>query len=512
GTEGQISLEASAARQDGDCCRLCVTISVPDSGSGGQTRTVPDLLDLLDLPELADLAAIRLHGRIGLELALCKRLARLMNGKIEVHGQAGAQVLRFAVDLPCVADATVGVRILLMAQHATDGDRLAEQMRASGMRVDAFDGVSAALAALAQAASGQDPYRIAILGGKIQGMDCEVLGAAIKADAACRDVLLVALGAWPRGHDEPDLAQAGFCAVIASPPQPEQVLDTARTLCEAIAGGRDPGFITPDFVSPGTAAVPQAGTPAFAGRRVLVADDNPVNRQVAQRMVQNLGCAVDMAADGEQALAMHAAQPYDLILMDCQMPQLDGYQATGRIRALEGAASRVPVIAVTACATPGEREKCLACGMDDFIAKPVRPHLLAAAIGRWLGAAPEKAPQPGAHAACADELDVVRDMFGADFAELARLYQKDSPPRIAALQQAGAAQDYPHMAKVAHALSGSSVSIGATGLSTLCKELELCAKAGAVDDFTDRLAAIEAEYDRIGARLRSMVRPKAEPA
>lgn len=109
-----------------------------------------------------------------------------------------------------------------------------------------------------------------------------------------------------------------------------------------------------------------------------------------------------------------------------------------------------------------------------------------------------------------DELDAVRDMFGADFAELAKLYRNDSPPRIATLRQAGMAGDCPQVAKVAHAFAGSSASIGASGLAALCKELELCAKANTLNDFTQRLAAIEAEYDRIGNRLQAMQQPNPE--
>lgn len=236
--------------------------------------------------------------------------------------------------------------------------------------------------------------------------------------------------------------------------------------------------------------------------RVLVADDNPVNQQVAQCMVEKLGCHVDVVSDGAEAVAMHAVHPYDLILMDCQMPRVDGYQATQRIRALEGDERHTPVIALTACATQGERENCLANGMDDFIAKPVRPQTLKEVLGRWLACAVEK--QRAAARPCIDELDTVSEAFGADFAELARLYRHDSPPRIAALYSAAAAGDRLQVAKIAHAFAGSSASIGATGLSALCKELERCAKADTPDDFTHRLAAIETEYDRISGKLQAM--------
>jgi HPt (histidine-containing phosphotransfer) domain-containing protein len=199
---------------------------------------------------------------------------------------------------------------------------------------------------------------------------------------------------------------------------------------------------------------------------------------------------------------MHQAQPYELILMDCQMPGMDGREAASRIRALEGAASRVPVVAVTACATPSERECCLSAGMDDFIAKPLRPQVLDAALTKWLAVQNVTAPieQP-----CNDELDAVRNMFGADFAELAALYMNDSPPRITRLQAAGVDGDSATVAKVAHAFSGSSASIGASGLAALCKELEQEAKAGKLDQFAHRMAAIELEYGRICSRIQALL-------
>ena len=260
--------------------------------------------------------------------------------------------------------------------------------------------------------------------------------------------------------------------------------------------------------SQGTTAQTSACAPADGERvqtftgRVLVADDNPINQQVAQYMVEKFGCHADVASDGAEAVALHAAHPYDLILMDCQMPQLDGYQATQRIRVLEGSVRHTPVIALTACATQSERENCLANGMDDFITKPVQPQALEEVLGRWLAHVPTK--HDSAAPPCTDKLDAVREMFGADFAELTKLYQRDSSPRIAALYSAAAAGDHLQVAKVAHAFAGSSASIGATSLSALCRELELRAKADTPDDFMHRLAAIKTEYGRISDRLQSM--------
>lgn len=243
--------------------------------------------------------------------------------------------------------------------------------------------------------------------------------------------------------------------------------------------------------------------PVLAGRRILVADDNPVNRKFAARLLEQLGCIVALAEDGRQAEQMHAQSGYDLILMDCEMPQLDGYEATRRIRRTEGERRHTPIVALTACASPGDRENCIAAGMDDFIAKPAQKRELARTLTRWL---PQASPCLGDYSPEArDELEAVRDMFGKDFAELGLLYLTDSPARVAALRAAGTADDPGHTAKIAHAFSGSCASIGASALSRMCRELEVAAKSGALEEFGQRMTAIEAEYLRVSARLRALL-------
>lgn len=238
-----------------------------------------------------------------------------------------------------------------------------------------------------------------------------------------------------------------------------------------------------------------------AGARILVAEDNPVNLEVALRILEKLGYAADPARDGQEAIDRHCAAAYDLVLMDCEMPGVDGYQATQRIRAMEGAARHTPIIALSA--GDEERERCLSAGMDAFLQKPLRPQILAGALARWLPSA--AIGDAVSMDAGKDELDTVRRMFGADFAELSALYRTDTPLRIATLRQAHANGNLAQLASVAHVLSGSSMSIGATGLSALCRELELHAKAGSLGDSASRLVVIEAEYLRISSKLQSLL-------
>ena len=253
----------------------------------------------------------------------------------------------------------------------------------------------------------------------------------------------------------------------------------------------------------------------FAGRRILVVEDNIVNRTVVTHMLQKLGCTVEIAVDGRQAVAMTAVRPIDLILMDCQMPELDGYQATGQIRDREAthasARARTPIVALTAYAVAGEREKCLAAGMDDFMAKPVRPNLLRDMLGRWLRAPSGSDATAHVQAATeADDLDAIQEMFGTDFPALADLYTVDSPKRIEALRAAACERDTLALAMVAHALSGSSASMGASGLAAMCQSLELQARAGWPDQLDARIDAIAFEYTRIESRLSEMVQTTPE--
>lgn len=236
---------------------------------------------------------------------------------------------------------------------------------------------------------------------------------------------------------------------------------------------------------------------------ILVVDDNPVNLHMAAAMLQKLGYRADIAADGQEAIDMHARNNYDALLMDCEMPQLDGYQATRRIRDVEGATRRTPIIALSASASADDRDACLAAGMDDFLSKPLRPQAVMEVLQRVRSAT--RSADVSVTAECDDGLDAVRAMFGSDFTELAALYQRDTPPRLASMREASTTGDGARLVALAHALAGSSVSIGATCLSDLCMELEAHTKAHGSVQLGARLDRIEAEYVRIRERLQTML-------
>lgn len=398
--------------------------------------------------------------------------------------------LHLSLELPIASNPLSSIRGLLIAEHAGAWAERLAPFCAQGARIDVFDSAMAGLAAIGKAAEAGAPYRVVMLEPQVQGMDADVLCAAIKGDPAGKDILLACLGR--ADENAAQLARAGFSALIREAAHADDLVPVLSQLWGAAAEGHAPPFLSTDACE---------ASPVFAGRRILVADDNPVNQQVAVRMLENLGCRASVAADGRQAFDMHCANQFDLILMDCEMPEMDGYEATRQIRRSQQ--HHTPILALTACTGQGEQEQSLAAGMNDFLSKPIREKTLAQALERWLP--PAVGAVPPAVAEYEDELAAIQQMFGADFAELAALYRNDSPPRLATLHHAHAAGDQELLAKIAHALSGSSVSIGATGLSALCKSLELHANAGTLNDFKARMHAIEAEYRRVCGKLQAML-------
>jgi CheY-like chemotaxis protein len=247
----------------------------------------------------------------------------------------------------------------------------------------------------------------------------------------------------------------------------------------------------------------------LATLRVLVADDNPVNAILARHLLQSIGCNVDIASSGELALAMHVDHGYDLIIMDCQMDELDGFAATRRLRATELDDERTPVVGWTSDAE-GQRARCIDSGMDDVLPKPLSKEALVRVLARWCGPRHEAGGDVGAGSSAAPmqpsvdrELRALQELFGDAFEDVANIYTAESPRRLAALDTCLAEDDYVGAGRLAHALAGSSASIGARSVSQLCRSLELACRDGvllacpelrkrigrAYSEFNERLAA-----------------------
>ncbi len=509
--EGQVTLEVAALAEQGGHCSL--QISVSDTGIG----MTPDVLkSVFEKFTQADPSTTRTYGGTGLGLAICMQLVELMNGQIGVESKPGTGTkFWFRLDLPIAPETPgvpemrklTGVRALYADVHPGNRQLVKTQLEQQGMQVGCEASAAGILHALRQAAFEGDAYRLLIVGSQLGDMDAMELCKAVKADSSCADTMLVMLSSSSRPSDAQRFADAGFAAFLTSPVPQHMLLEILGILCHNADSHIKPPFLTAATLNAGLTE--HDDNAPFANLRLLVADDNLVNQRVAGHMLRRLGCQVSFAASGHAVIAMHAEKNYDLIFMDCQMPGLDGYDAALKIRLSESPGKRVPIVALTAHAIQGERERCLAAGMDDYLSKPIRMHMLRETLCKWL--APGRLPEPAGGRPVAEpensqneDLDSVRQFFGASFDELARLFMSDSSKRIAALRAASGATH--KLAEIAHVLSGSCASIGANELAKLCQALEADARNGTSRlEIERRLVEITSEYGKLEIRLQAML-------
>jgi len=317
-----------------------------------------------------------------------------MGGEIGVESQvAEGSTFWFTLALPpdehtCSSPVPVadlrGVRVLIVDDNEVNRRVLHEQVISWGMRNGSFASGEQALKAMRTAQFSRDPYQIVIADYQMPGMDGAMLAAAIRADPAIRDAVVVMLTSVGGRNEVKCMEGASVEACLVKPVRHSQLLNTLVSAwskqIEKVSTGRSKAR----NLGPVSHAKPTfAGM--FAGwlLRVLVVEDNVVNQKVAVQMLERLGLRVDVAANGREAVELLEMLPYDLVFMDCQMPEMNGYEATAEFRRREGPDRRVAIIAMTAEVMAGSRERCIEAGMDDFIAKPVKVEDLIGGLRKW---------------------------------------------------------------------------------------------------------------------------------
>src|SRR5205085_3641972 len=346
------------------------------------------------------------------------------------------------------------------------------------------------------------------------GMDGLELAHAIRADPALAAIKLVMLASISPGEHSDDEAewQADLDACVTKPVRQSQLYNSLVMVLSGSVGQRIP----PTDVAASGGSGPHRAQRHDQGRgRVLVVEDNAVNQQVAVRMLEKRGYRVDGVANGREAVDALAHIPYDLILMDCQMPEMDGYAATTAIRRREReqglAARRTPIVAMTANALKGDAEKCLAAGMDDYIPKPVTVQRLEAVLTHWC---PQTGPGAPDEAVDARALAALRDLHGEGrpdlLAELSAIYLRDTPTRLAALHDAVARADAEALRRAAHSLKGSSSQIGAVQIVRLCTDLEHQARIADLTGASETLRRLDKAFDRVHAHLQPLAAGRSD--
>jgi CheY-like chemotaxis protein len=348
-----------------------------------------------------DGSTTRKFGGTGLGLAISKQLVHLMEGEVGVTSRVGeGSTFWFELPLPLDAHpyaepvpvaALRGARVLIVDDNQVNRRVLQAQVANWEMRSASYAGAMPALAAMREAKAAGDPYQVALLDYQMPEMDGAALAAAIRADPLLRDTVLIMLTSVGHWGEVRHMQGAGIDAGLVKPVRQWQLQNTMAT---AWARKWQTGLPARTGAPPERVALKSMLADRFAATpvRVLVAEDNPVNQTVAVRMLERLGLRPDAVGNGREAVHLSTMLPYDLIFMDCRMPDMDGYAATAEIRKRQGASGRVAIVAMTADVMDGCREQCLAAGMDDYISKPVRLEDMIEALRKWVPQA-SRAPE-----------------------------------------------------------------------------------------------------------------------
>ena len=526
----------------------------------------------------ADASTTRVHGGTGLGLVICRRIVELMGGQIGVKSELGrgstfwfsVPLLKAVGDMAPARTDLHGARAMIVTTDQAMLRKISGHFSAWGVNYVQTSVSADALAKLRSAAGMGESWAYDFLLLDWGAMKNTALSLArnVMRDGALDRVRVVAVS----GEEEvpPEMRGSSRFAVFGRQFGDVELRGGMQRLLEASSGNESapvdsllaPLGEMPTLVRSATPAATIATSPVQAGAaseaalagHVLLVEDNAVNRQVAQRLLSLVGVSFDVAENGRQAVEKLAIGRYDAVLMDCQMPIMDGYTATRTVRKLETDGQRsghMPIVAMTANAMAGDREKCLAAGMDDYMSKPLNRALLEQTLRKWvphghgasaIGAptAPARpvlvqprplaasagtrpavatpggiaarapaafAPPPGEAAAVHQEIiQDLLEMMGSEFADLVKVYLEDTPKSLLQLERAAGQASLEGLVAPAHSLKSTSANLGALGLSDLAKRLEHGARSGKLNgDPILLVAEANAEFRRVSEELRRIL-------
>jgi PAS domain S-box-containing protein len=457
-----------------------------------------------------DASTTRKFGGTGLGLAISKKLAEIMGGRIGIESEEGkgSTVWFTAIFEKQPGDGKNawsnlvdirGLKILVVDDNATNRAVLREQLSSWGCLAKEAPSGEEALSGLRKAADAKNPFHVAILDMEMPDMDGAMLGGIIKKEPALCETVLVMLTSKGNRGDSKRMQEIGFAAYLTKPIKSSQLRD-----CLGVVVARKPHETGTRLMH----IVTRHSVAEHRKRRIriLVAEDNILNQKIALKVLERIGYRADAVANGKEVLSALEKIPYDLILMDVQMPEMDGFEATAAIRRKESEGGKhIPIIAMTAHAMKGDRQRCLEAGMDDYIPKPIQPQNLVDAIDRWLSrAALEegyiKPPEKSSAASEVFDRKALLERVGGDevfFNEILMTFLNDAPVQIEMMKEYLKGADLPRLEFQAHSLKGAAMNIGGNALQKAAFEVEFAAKNHELDKVVMLLDKVEKEFGKL---------------
>jgi PAS domain S-box-containing protein len=507
----------------------CVRFEVLDTGIGLSEAQIRRLFQPF---EQADNSTTRRYGGTGLGLAISHRLVELMGGRTGVESEPG-KGSRFWFEVPLPAASAqpeppapraelTGRRVLVVDDLEPVRAGLTRQLTSQGLTVECVDNAEAAMSRITEADAAGAAYWSVFLDQHLPGVDGLAIARQIAATPLARPPLLTLLGDAEAGLRGLDLHASGIKAILRKPVGRAGLHVALAELCDT------PPSLPPVAASPAASALQALS--AYRDARLLLAEDDPINQEVAVQLLHDAGLAVDVAENGEKALELARAGRYDLVLMDVQMPVMDGLAATGAIHALPGL-EKLPVLAMTANVFADDRQSCLAAGMCDHVAKPVDPEQLYAALLRWLPEQARRAPvqAPAATPVAADValLARLRAIEGLDadaglkvlrnrlptYMRLLEQFARDHAGDVARARACLASGDPDEARRLVHSIKGAAATLGAESVRAAALEMEMAIRAGQPETTLAPLAAaLEAAQAQLSQALAGLPRPASAMA
>lgn len=498
-----VSVTASQAREQGRSPLYEIQFAVKDTGIGIPKERMHRLFESFSQ---VDSSTTRKYGGTGLGLAISKRLCEIMGGRMWVESQVGrGSTFYFTIiakstlgslveKLPDLAPTLAGKRLLIVDDNATSRQNLVLQSSSWGMQARTASSGQEALDLIRQG-----EFDVAIIDSQMPQMDGLTLAAEIRKQPHGRSLPLVMLSSNVRSDSTSNATDVDFAAFLNKPLKQSHLYNVLSSIFTDLSAGAESLYRSPKLI------------PQLAQKRplrILLAEDNLVNQKLALCILQKMGYRADVAGDGLEVLSALRRQPYDVVLMDVQMPEMDGLTATRCICQSWSKDTRPRIIAMTANAMQGDREECLEAGMDDYISKPIRVENLVEALSKcqpYSGNWDSDSSFPSNAAIDATVIQAFRVEAGENAAEflteLIDCYLEESPKYLQTLEAAVAQADAQAVRKIAHTLKSSSAAIGATILANLCQELEALGSTGAMKVMLDKVSLLMVEYKRVETAL-----------